>query len=123
MNTLITYPNFPVYVVLFAIMLAVAIWIMLDVKYSNVTIGFCPKGDDTTSHGKIFLQGKNGLHVMPFIADDPEKLILPSKTVLESIFQQVQKMGYEPVSLEIHYGVNRAVYYREHHSPVLVQPL
>lgn len=109
-------------VVIAALAMVLGIWIVFDAIRPNVHVGLSKHGDTKVSHGSVFVHGDTGISRLYFTLDKPEKLIYPSKSTLQVLFSQIEEMGFDPISIEIFYGENHTVYYKDNYDPVLVQP-
>lgn len=96
----------------------------LGVFPRELRIGF--SGDDTGkhTHGKVALRKGNGSVVsVPFVVDHPEYLNRPTWSLIDGMFAQIRKLGYEPVTIEFKNKTKHMAYKYGVIKPVLALPL
>lgn len=68
----------------------------------SISIGLNKEATEETRHGVANVRDLSGGDVMsiPFVVDKPKKLDHPTFFLIDSMYEQILKMGYEPVSLQ-----------------------
>lgn len=91
----------------------------------GLSVGIAPQATVTERHGFATVRHITGgdTFVQPIVVDKPEMLISPSWMLIESIYEQLFKMGFEPVNLEIENPFERRVYKYGRARPILVEPI
>lgn len=64
-----------------------------------------------------------GITQINIIVDKPERLINPTRFVINDIFRQISKLGFEPINLEILINGEVKLYQRGRYEPLMVQPI
>lgn len=67
-----------------------------------IMIGMNIDMDKTKRHGIIHVHGNNKAVQYGFICDDEHRLHLANDREIKDIFTQVEMLGYQPISIEIH---------------------
>ena len=91
----------------------------------SIIIGLNPDATKETRHGIATIRRLEGGNVfkVPFVVDKPEKLNAPGFWLIDSMYEQILKMGYEPVNLEFTNKRETRVYAAGKVRPIMVQPL
>ena len=62
-------------------------------------------------HGIVFVKTKEGgQYGYGMRADNPDLLIKPTRTTIKNIFEQIEKMGMVPISINVTYGNQNTCY-------------
>lgn len=98
---------------------------MFGFEMRRINVGVSVEASKEKRNGLAHLRPVNGgnTFTMPFVVDKPELLNKPSFWLIESMYEQFFKMGYEPVNLEIESDTHRLVYQLGKLKPILVQAL
>lgn len=72
-------------------------------------------------HGTAFFDTTNGKTSLPFTVDRPENLDQPTTKAVQSIFAQIERMGYPVTGIEIVTAYELRAYRKGEDRPVFVQ--
>lgn len=99
-------------------------WLYMEFPWPNIDIALSRDALTDKNHSRVHVIDKHGV-VQQFsvMVSKPSMLYLPTHATQKKIYQQLEKMGFSVISLELMNGVNRFVYYPSSYRPVLVEPL
>lgn len=86
----------------------------------DVVVGFATHLDPDQRHGMAFFETANGRTELPFKVDRPENLDSPSRLTVQSIFDQIERMGQPATEIEITSVFETRVYRNGEAKPIFV---
>jgi hypothetical protein len=99
-------------------------WVLAEfcIYEEHVQMGFSPMILPEKVHGVARVtDAYNGRMIVPFTVLNPAILELPAASVIQSMFDQITKLGCTPQSLEIHTHDKTRVYIPEQSRPIFTQ--
>jgi hypothetical protein len=91
---------------------------------TDINIGLSPEMCDSKRQGIARFADHTGeVYKQPFLVDKPSRVEKPSSNTLDTLFGQIRKMGFKPVSLEFINERRHAIYHPDNGTPVFFQPL